>query len=138
MYYGMIPVQYVQYPQVNNNGWQYPNHFNHQPETLPRNAKMKPADGHTHAHYGATSCMEDHTHLHPGVTSRPIETKEGHVHEIYGNTTFEDGHIHEYNTRTGPPIELTNGYHTHYVEIKTTKNDGHTHMIKGFIAASKS
>ncbi|GGB37269.1 hypothetical protein GCM10011409_13350 [Lentibacillus populi] len=93
--------------------------------------------GHTHAHYGATTCNDKHTHLHPGVTSTPIETQEGHVHKIWGNTTFDDGHIHYYEAHTSPPISLPNGYHTHYVEIKTTENDGHTHTIKGFTRASK-
>lgn len=94
--------------------------------------------GHTHGLYGATSCQNKHTHLHPGVTSTPIETDKGHIHKIHGNTTFEYNHIHYYEAYTSPPISLPNGYHTHYAEIRTTENDGHVHVIKGFTQASKS
>ncbi|KEF36616.1 YmaF family [Schinkia azotoformans MEV2011] len=94
--------------------------------------------GHTHAHFGATTCQDGHTHLHPGVTSTPIETQQGHVHKISGHTSFDDGHIHSYEEYTGPAIQLPNGYHTHYAEIRTTENDGHVHIIRGFTAPSKS
>ncbi|MGP4105686.1 YmaF family protein [Virgibacillus sp. L01] len=142
MYYTMVPVAYA-YPPGNPNGMQHPYNLNH-PEGLPRNKSKKdntnPTQkaGHTHAHYGATTCNDKHTHLHPGVTSTPIETSDGHVHKIYGNTTFDYGHIHYYEAQTSPPIPLGNGYHTHYAEIKTTENDGHTHTIKGYTRASKS
>lgn len=142
MYYGMVPVSYA-YGPVDYNGMQQPYNLNNPKGKLNNNheiqrAKPSKAAGHTHAHYGATTCKDKHTHLHPGVTGQPIETKEGHVHKIYGNTTFDDYHIHRYEAYTSPPIELADGYHTHYVEIKTTENDGHVHVIKGFTAASKS
>ena len=94
--------------------------------------------GHTHGHGGATTCVDGHTHLHPGVTGTPIQTENGHVHKIYGYTTFDDGHIHSYEAYTSPPIQLPNGFHTHYAEIRTTENGGHTHIIKGFTEPSKS
>lgn len=55
----------------------------------------------------------------------------------HGHTTFDDKYIHSYGAYTSPPIPLPNGYHTHYVEIRTTENDGHVHVIRGFTAASK-
>lgn len=113
----------------------YRQHQQHQPQKGSKHGK---GGGHTHAHYGATTCQDGHTHLHPGVTSTPIETEQGHVHKIYGNTSFDDGHIHSYEEYTSPPIQLPNGYHTHYAEIRTTENDGHVHIIKGFTAPSKS
>lgn len=139
MYYGMVPISYAAYPP-NLYGAQHPYNFNH-PESLPRQLgkeKKPDKEGHTHAHYGSTTCNDKHNHLHPGVTSTPIETKEGHVHKIFGNTTFDDKHIHYYEAYTSPPIALGDSYHTHYAEVKTTENDGHTHVIKGFTKASKS
>ncbi|WP_099159816.1 YmaF family protein [Virgibacillus ndiopensis] len=106
-------------------------------EEVQEETQLPGGKRHTHAHYGATSCNDGHTHLHPGVTSAPIETQEGHVHVIYGNTTFDDDHIHYYEAYTSPPIPLPNGYHTHFAEIRTTENDGHIHVIKGFVRASK-
>ncbi|OZU88845.1 hypothetical protein CIL03_11210 [Virgibacillus indicus] len=139
MYYGMIPISYA----AVNHYRQHPYNLNH-PEgellnnSARQNENSSETPGHTHAHYGATTCNDKHTHLHPGVTGPPVDTTEGHVHKIYGNTTFDDEHIHQYEAYTSPPIPLPNGYHTHFVEIKTTENDGHTHVIKGFTAASKS
>lgn len=110
----------------------------HQQQPQHKGSKHGKGGGHTHAHYGATTCQEGHTHLHPGVTSTPIETQQGHVHKVYGNTSFDDGHIHTYEEYTSPPIQLPNGYHTHYAEIRTTESDGHVHIIRGFTAPSKS
>src|SRR5699024_924847 len=95
-------------------------------------------DGHTHAHYGATTCEAEHTHLHPGVTSPPMSIENGHIHKIYGHTSFDDEHIHSYEAYTSPAIPLPGGFHTHYVSIQTTEKDGHVHIIKGFTAPSKS
>ncbi|PAV30963.1 hypothetical protein CIL05_04410 [Virgibacillus profundi] len=142
MYYGMIPISYASYSQMQNR-MQHPHNLNH-PDgkmySMNERQHTNPAEsgGHTHAHYGATTCNDGHTHLHPGVTGPPIESSEGHIHKIYGNTTFDDEHIHHYEANTSPAIPLPNGYHTHYAEIKTTESDGHTHVIKGFTAASKS
>lgn len=102
------------------------------------NSMMEGKTGHTHGHGGATTCNDKHTHLHPGVTSTPIETDEGHVHIMWGNTTFEDDHIHYYEVYTSTEVPMPGGYHTHYAEIRTTENDGHTHIIKGFTMPSKS
>lgn len=118
MYYNMMPNPYDGRNQMGGN------HQN--------------SSGHTHGHFGATTCNDGHTHLHPGVTSTPVETAEGHVHEIWGNTTFDDQHIHYYEAYTSVPIPLPGGYHTHYAEITTSESDGHTHTIKGFTKASKS
>lgn len=139
MYYA-IPVSYASYPPANSNGMQQPYNLNH-PKGHPQQERAKqkpPKEGHAHAHYGSTTCNDKHNHLHPGVTSTPIQTNDGHVHIVYGNTTFADNHIHYYEAYTSPPVSLGSGYHNHYVEIKTTKNDGHTHTIKGYTAASKS
>ncbi|MFD2761165.1 YmaF family protein [Lentibacillus juripiscarius] len=137
MYYDFSQYPYAWNPATNPNSMPYPYSF--YPDEAPRHeqSKQKAKTGHTHAHYGSTTCDDKHNHLHPGVTSTPIETDEGHVHIIYGNTTFDDGHIHYYEAYTSPPISLGNGYHTHYAEITTTENDGHTHVIKGYTAASK-
>ncbi|HLR66577.1 YmaF family protein [Virgibacillus alimentarius] len=144
MVYGMNPNPYITYNQTHHyKGLRYPFNLNH-PDGLPRTIRKGQKDkkieqkGHTHAHSGATTCQDGHTHLHPGVTSTPIHTKDGHVHKIWGNTTFDDEHIHYYEDYTGPPIPLSNGYHTHYVKTKTTTNDGHVHVVKGFIEPSKS
>lgn len=117
---------------------QYHQHQHQQPQHQHQGPKHGKGGGHTHAHFGATTCQDGHTHIHPGVSSTPIETQQGHVHKISGNTSFEDGHIHSYEEFTGPPIQLPNGYHTHYAEIRTTENDGHVHIIRGFTAPSKS
>lgn len=115
---------------------QHQQHQQHQHQH--QGSQYEKGGGHTHAHYGATTCQDGHTHLHPGVTSTPIKTQQGHVHKISGHTSFEDGHIHSYEEYTSPPIQLPNGYHTHYAEIRTTENDGHVHIIRGFTAPSKS
>lgn len=93
-------------------------------------------EGHTHAQSGATTCQNHHVHLHPHVSSTPIETGSGHVHKVYGNTTYEDGHIHRYDAYTSTSIPLPGGYHTHYIEMRTTENNGHNHVIKGFMEPS--
>lgn len=124
--------------RTESNEIEYANH-DEQDVTIDYTASMlRKGRGHTHAHFGATTCQDGHTHLHPGVTGTPIETNVGHIHKIYGNTTFDDGHIHYYEEYTGPPIPLQDGYHTHYAEMRTTKDDGHVHIIKGFTAPSKS
>lgn len=54
---------------------------------------------------------------------------------MIGNTTFEDEH--RYKAYTSLPIPIPGGFHTHYVEIRTTEDDGHTHVIRGFTQPSK-
>ncbi|WP_081464533.1 YmaF family protein [Sporosarcina newyorkensis] len=54
-----------------------------------------------------------------------------------GATTCADGHIHRYKAYTSLPIPLSVVFHTHYVETRTTEDDGHTHVIKGFTQPSK-
>lgn len=120
-----------------SNQLHHPHNLNH-PEGLPyqQDGKAKEKGGHkaphTHAYFGITSSQNGHAHLHLGVTSTPIETYEGHVHHFYNQTTFEQSHIHYYEGKTGPAIELPNGYHTHLIEVKTNKVNGHTHRLKCF------
>lgn len=140
-------LEMIDYGEDDNNWFEEPDMFEqqniyrqhqHQHQPQQKGPKHGTGGGHTHAHYGATTCQDGHTHLHPGVTSTPIETQQGHVHKISGHTSFDDGHIHSYEEYTGPAIQLPNGYHTHYAEIRTTENDGHVHIIRGFTAPSKS
>lgn len=126
--------------------------LNYPPVQIPVTIEDKPAtesntetfssanrmDGHTHSHLGSTTCQDGHIHMHPGVTSTPIETDQGHFHHMKGNTSFEDDHIHRYEAYTSLPILMPGGYHTHYVELRTTEDDGHIHVIKGFTQPSKS
>ncbi|PID14819.1 hypothetical protein CSV63_10230 [Sporosarcina sp. P34] len=72
-----------------------------------------------------------------GETSTPTETEKGHYRHMIGNTTFEDGHIYQYEAYTSLPIPLPGGFHTYYMEVRTTEDDGHTHVIKGFTQPSK-
>lgn len=74
-------------------------------------------------------------HTYPGETSTPTETEKGHYHHMIGNTTFEDEH--RYKAYTSLPIPLPGGFHTHYVEIRTAEDNGHTHVIRGFTQPSK-
>lgn len=139
-YYGDMTVpQYaseMKYaPHFNNYTLREMHHHFRKKRQMDGNPKRK--SNHTHGHLGATTCQDGHVHMHPGVTSKPIETQEGHVInyqkiQLLKMVTFY------YEAYTSPPITLPNGYHTHYVEIKTTKNDEHIHIIKGFTQPSKS
>ncbi|HHW38423.1 MAG TPA: hypothetical protein GXX18_14485 [Bacillales bacterium] len=136
-------LEIIDYGEGDNNWFEESNmieqniYRQHQPHQY-KGAEHGKGGGHTHAHFGATTCQDGHTHIHPSVTSTSIKTQQGHVHKIYGNTSFDDGHIHSYEEHTGPAIQLQNGFHTHYAEFRTTENDGHVHIIRGFTAPSKS
>jgi hypothetical protein len=102
---------------------------------------------HVHSHNGVTSCDFEHSHMHPGVTGPPIYAdlygkdhhyKDQHYHEITGLTTYDRGHFHYYRANNGPAIPVERGNHTHYVNFRTSFNDGHDHRIEGFIEVTPS
>ena len=79
---------------------------------------------------------QGHSHMHPGVSSPPISSgifdQGQHYHEIFGRTTFDHRHYH-YRGTTGPAISVGGGYHTHYVRLRTSFDEGHDHGIEGFL-----
>jgi hypothetical protein len=93
---------------------------------------------HVHDHTGITSCNDGHCHVHPGVTGPAIPYGENHYHEIIGATTYQDGHYHSYNAITSLAVTLPGGYHTHFGDFETTFDDGHRHMIKGYVESVKT
>ncbi|NLL99041.1 MAG: hypothetical protein GX223_07030 [Tepidanaerobacter sp.] len=47
-------------------------------------------------------------------------------------------HYHYYRGTSGPAISLSGGYHTHYVRLRTSFNEGHDHEIEGFVEPTMS
>ncbi len=85
LYQGVDPR--IPYISAHPSNYEQAHDFRRVPISNPSLYTMNPYNGgHTHAHFGATTCQDGHTHIHPGVTSNPIPTPDGHIHIIRGFT----------------------------------------------------
>ena len=87
---------------------------------------------HDHEFQGSTRLAEleedPHNHRFAGVSGPAILVKGGHVHRVEGRTDFFD-HFHEFEAVSGLQIPVGEDKHVHFVEARTTVNDGHLHEL---------
>lgn len=99
-------------------------------QTTSGNNQPEGAQTHVHEFQGSTKlaeeCDERHNHRFARVTSEEIPFDDSHIHGIFTNTDFFD-HLHEVAVLTGLPIDVGGGKHVHFVQGKTTIDDGHFH-----------
>lgn len=85
---------------------------------------------HTHEFESSTKLAEEgddrHNHRFAGVTSEAIPSDGNHTHTVFTLTDFF-GHLHQVAVETGPAVYVGNGKHVHFVEGRTTMDDGHYH-----------
>lgn len=103
------------------------------------NTKKDECQTHNHEFVGSTKLAkkdkkekekekeEEHNHRFADVTSQVIPYGDSHVHAILVSTDFFEDHHHEIGVITGPAIEVDDKKHVHFVEGKTTVDDGHLH-----------
>jgi len=89
---------------------------------------------HDHEFEGSVKIAEadedPHNHRFAGETGEAIPYKGSHYHKLKTNTDFYENHFHIVENRTGLAIPVGNGKHVHFVEGKTTANDGHRHEFE--------
>ena len=87
---------------------------------------------HDHEFQGSTRLAEleedPHNHRFAGVSGPAILVQGGHVHKVKARTDFFD-HFHEFEVTSGLQIPVGEGKHVHFVEARTSKNDGHRHEL---------
>lgn len=90
---------------------------------------------HVHEVTGSTSfvderCEEPHNHRFATISSTAIRTGNSHVHEVEFTTDTHENHEHEFCGRTSTAIAVGQNRHTHFLQGRTTRNDGHTHEFR--------
>lgn len=86
---------------------------------------------HVHEFVGSTQIADEddpHNHRVAGVSGEAICVRGGHVHVVCGRTDFFD-HFHEFKETSSLQKPVGNGKHVHFVETRTTCEDGHTHKL---------
>ena len=90
---------------------------------------------HVHEVTGSTSfveerCEEPHNHRFATVSSNAIRCGDSHVHEVEFTTDTHEDHEHEFCGRTSTAIAVGQNRHTHFLQGRTTRDDGHSHEFR--------